>query len=163
MCTTYPFLSLRFGTNFTPLLFFILPAKNGSSLWFSCSCFGYSTSTSKRYPLLPFLTISSIQVFCLLQIKTYVLVGFELLPIHKGCFHPSNWRYMLFSLELYRSFMHLLLALAKRLTAWVISPWIPFSTINSMSLSISSSSLNSLGHTSQSLVCNFLGTYSEMF
>ena len=56
--------------------------------------------------------------------------------------------------------MYFLLALAKRLTTWVNTPGIPFSNINSMSISVSSSSLNSSGHTLHSLCFFSFSQYS---
>ena len=67
---------------------------------------------------------------------------------------------MLSSSGMYCSFIYFSLALAWCLTACLIPPRIPFSNISSMSVSVSSTNLNSSGHNSQSLPL-FLRSYAH--
>ena len=50
MCITYFLFSSILQTNFSTFYNVLLCGKNGKSLWELYNCFGYSVSTSRKYP-----------------------------------------------------------------------------------------------------------------
>ena len=122
ICTTHEFLSLRFGTSFSTFLIFILSTKNGSSLRFLCSSLGHSLSASKICSFFSFLI--SLSFFLGERASTFsdanpFLGSFLIIVCLQRLFAPNYWRHLLFSSGFYWSFICLLLALAKRITAFV--------------------------------------------
>ena len=142
MGTTYFSLSFILQTSFSHFLIVCYSGKNAKSLWRLNKSFGYFTSTSRKYPLFLF--------------SSYFLMkrslNFNNLFTHLKPFTGNFWDiahpYKLFASKYMRYddmillpqfFIYLLFALAYLYTAWHVPPRIPFSTISSISISVSNS------------------------
>ena len=98
MCTLHVILNSKLGSSFFTFPILILSAKNGSLLWLLCS-----STRHLHWPLK--YTLSCLFLIISSRSKTFTFS-------HTNLCVSSYWRYVVFTSELFWSFIYLLLSLA---------------------------------------------------